>query len=63
MYVVSGVAPQIWSFTVRDQKVADKLNASIGKRVRLHYDEHRGVPSSCFGDTQYFVDGGAEVAP
>ena len=63
MYVVSGVAPQIWSFTVRDARVAANMNANIGKRVRLHYNEHRGVPSSCFGETQYFVDGGAEVAP
>jgi hypothetical protein len=60
LYVVSGVAPQIWSFTVRDEKVAKKLNESLGKRVRLHYDEHRGLITNCFGDTNYFVDGGAE---
>jgi hypothetical protein len=62
LYVVSGVAPQIWPFTVRDSAVAERLNASLGKRVRLHYTEHRGVPSSCFGDTGYFVDDGS-VAP
>jgi hypothetical protein len=56
LYVVSGVAPQIWSFTVREQKVADQLNRVLGERVRLHYSEHRGLPSSCFGDTRYFVD-------
>ena len=56
LYVVSGVAPQIWTFTVRDPKVAEKLNAVLGERVRLHYNEHRGLPSSCFGDTPYFVD-------
>ena len=56
LYVVSGVAPQIWNFTVRDQKVAGQLNAVLGERVRLHYSEHRGLPSSCFGDTPYFVD-------
>ena len=56
LYVVSGVAPQIWNFTVRDQKVAGQLNAVLGERVRLHYSEHRGLPSSCFGDTCYFVD-------
>jgi len=56
LYVVSGVAPQIWSFTVRDQKVAAQLNIVLGERVRLHYSEHRGLPSSCFGDTRYFVD-------
>jgi hypothetical protein len=56
LYVVSGVAPQIWNFTVRDQKVAKQLNTVLGERVRLHYNEHRGLPSSCFGDTPYFVD-------
>ena len=56
LYVVSGVAPQIWTFTVRDPKVAAQLNVVLGERVRLHYDEHRGLPSSCFGDTPYFVD-------
>jgi len=62
MYIVTGVAPQIWSFTVPDEKVAETLNKSLGQRVRLHYNEHRGVPSSCFGDTPYFVDRG-EAAP
>lgn len=50
-----GVAPVIWSFTVSDQSVVDALNKATGKSVVLHYQEHRGVPSSCFGDTQYFV--------
>jgi hypothetical protein len=56
LYVVSGVAPQIWTFTVRDAKVAEQLNRVLGERVRLHYGEHRGLPSNCFGDTPYFVD-------
>lgn len=56
LYVISGVTPQIWSFTVRDPKVAKKLNDLLGGRVRLHYTEHRGIPTSCFGDTGYFVD-------
>jgi hypothetical protein len=62
MYVVGGLAPQIFTFTVRDPKVATQLNAELGKRVRLHYDEHRGVPTSCFGDTSFFVDGGSAAA-
>jgi len=56
LYVVSGMAPQIWEFTVRDQQVANRLNAVLGERVRLHYSEHRGLPTNCFGDTRYFVD-------
>src|SRR5258706_10928174 len=56
MYVVAGVAPQIWAFTVRDDKIANQLNAELGQRVRLHYEEHRGVRSNSFGDTQFFAD-------
>ena len=56
LYVVSGMAPQIWTFTVRERKVAEQLNTVLGERVRLHYSEHRGLLSSCFGDTPYFVD-------
>jgi hypothetical protein len=56
LYVVTGVAPQIFYFTVRDNAVAKQLNDALGERVRLHYTEHRGIPSSCFGDTNYFVD-------
>lgn len=50
-----GVAPIIWNFTVPDPLVVEKLNAATGKSVVLHYQEHRGIPSSCFGDTGYFV--------
>jgi hypothetical protein len=63
LYVVAGVQPEVWNFTVRDQAVADKLLAAVGERVQLHYAEHRGVPSSCFGDTAYFVDGITAIAP
>ena len=56
LYVISGVTPQIWNYTVRNAKVAARMNSSLGQRVRLHYTEHRGIPSSCFGDTGYFVD-------
>jgi hypothetical protein len=64
LYVISGVTPQIWDFTVRDRTVAVRLNSLLGERVRLHYTEHRGLPTSCFGDTRYFVDNAeAVVAP
>jgi hypothetical protein len=62
MYVVAGVAPQIWDFSVRDDAVAAQLRKEVGQHVRVHYTEHRGVPSSCFGDTGYFVDA-VEVTP
>lgn len=56
MYVVGGVAPQIWNFSVRDDAVAGQLRAAVGQQVRLHYAEHRGLPTDCFGETDYFVE-------
>ena len=53
---VPGVAPTMWDFTVRKESTARQLNLAIGRRVLLYYREHRGVPTSCFGDTSYFVD-------
>jgi len=55
MYVVGGVAPQIWNFSVRDDAVAQQLLAAVGQQVRLHYTEHPGLPTNCFGETDYFV--------
>jgi hypothetical protein len=56
MSYMPGVAPVLWDFTVRDDAVANQVNEGLGKKVVLHYHEHRGVPTSCFGETQYFVD-------
>jgi hypothetical protein len=56
MYVVGGVAPQIWNFSVRDDEVVGQLHAAVGQQVRLHYAEHRGLPTTCFGETDYFVE-------
>jgi hypothetical protein len=56
MYVVGGVAPQIWHFSVRDDAIAEQLHAAVGQQVRLHYSEHRGLPTTCFGETDYFVE-------
>jgi hypothetical protein len=52
-----GAMPEIFYFTVRDDRVVAEIQEHIGNRVALTYDEHRGVPSSCFGETQYFVTG------
>lgn len=56
MSTVPGVAPTIWNFTVRDDAVAKQVTAALGQRVGLRYAEHRGVPTTCFGDTPYYVD-------
>jgi hypothetical protein len=55
-YLVAGISPQMWEFSVRDPAVAKQLDLAVGHRVQLHYTEHAGVPSSCFADTRYFVD-------
>jgi hypothetical protein len=56
-YVVRGMAPQIWYFTTRDDALAERLSKAVGQNIRLQYTEHRGVPTSCFGDTRYFATG------
>ncbi len=52
-----GAMPQIFEFTVREDRVAQEIEQTLGKRVSLHYEQHRGIPMSAFGDTQYFVTG------
>jgi hypothetical protein len=54
---VPGVAPEAFRFSVRDNAVAADIQASIGKRVALQYEEHRNVPTSCFGKSDHFATG------
>ena len=55
LVAMPGSAPEKFLFTVRDETVAQKVSAAAGKRVTLNYEQHKGLPSSCFGDTEYFV--------
>jgi hypothetical protein len=32
------------------------LHKAVGQQLRIHYQEHRGLPTTCFGETGYFVD-------
>jgi hypothetical protein len=57
MVNVAGQQAQMFSFTVRDDQVAKQIEDLSGHRVVLEYEEHKGIPSSCFGDTTYFVTG------
>src|SRR5262245_45384348 len=50
-----GAMPQVFSFTVTNDAVAAQINQWMGDRVTLHYKQHVGLPTSCFGDTEYFV--------
>jgi len=55
MVTMPGTLSEKFYFTVPDDAVAAKINKSLGKRVSLTYDQHIGVPSTCFADTEYFV--------
>ena len=57
MVNMAGQQAQMFSFTVRDEAVAKQIEDYSGHRVVLEYEEHRGIPTSCFGDTEYFVTG------
>ena len=55
MVSLPGSIPEKFLFTVRDEQVAQRLHTVMGKRVSLDYEEHIGLPTSCFGDTRHFV--------
>jgi hypothetical protein len=50
-----GAMPEVFRFTVRNDAVAARINQGMGLRVSLKYEEHRGLPTTCFGETEYFV--------
>jgi len=57
MVSMPGTAPQIFEFTAHDDAVARQITDAEGKRVALSYEQHRGVPCKCFGETEYFITG------
>ena len=61
LVAMPGSMPEKFLFTVRDEAVVARINASMGKRVALSYEQHIGLPSSCFGETDYFVTEVKEV--
>ena len=58
-----GTMPQIFAFTVRNDSVAELIEQYAGKQVSLSYEQHRGVPTSCFGETEYYVTGVKPMSP
>jgi hypothetical protein len=57
MVNIPGAAQERWEFSVRDDSIAEVIKRNMGDRVSLTYQEKRGIPSSCFGETNYFVTG------
>jgi hypothetical protein len=55
MVNVAGQPAEIFAFTVPDEGVVKQIEALAGHRVSIKYEEHVGIPTHCFGDTQYFV--------
>jgi hypothetical protein len=55
MVNLPGTMQERFSFTVRRQDVADKISGTLGRRVVIHYEQHRFIPTHFFGDTEYFV--------
>jgi hypothetical protein len=62
LVAVPGSSPERFAFTTRSDSVAAELNKFNGQRVVLNYDQHKGVPSSCFGETEYYVTGVRPIA-
>lgn len=63
LVALPGAAPEKFLFSVRDDAVAAKINQQVGQRVALTYEEHLGLPTTCFGDTAYFVTDVKLVTP
>ena len=61
MVNLPGAIAEVFPFTVRDDAVAARINGLIGQRVAVSYEQHLGLPTSCFGDTPYFVTRVIEV--
>lgn len=55
MALMPGTVPEKFLFTVRNDLLARRLLGAIGKPVSLTYEQHKGVPTSCFGETEYFA--------
>lgn len=50
-----GAMPEIFHFSVRNDSIAKLIDDHVGQRVSLTYEEHRGVPTSCFAETNYYI--------
>jgi hypothetical protein len=55
MLPVPGGVPEKFIFSVRDKAMIAKINSSLGKKVSLSYQQHKGIPTTCFGESEYFA--------
>jgi hypothetical protein len=61
MVNVPGAMQERFPFTVRSDSLAAVMNGMMGSQVSLTYEEHRGLPGSCFGETNYYVTAARRV--
>ena len=61
MVSMPGSTSEKFDFTVWDDSMAQQINKLMGRRVSLHYEQHVGLPTSCFGETRYYITGVAVV--
>lgn len=57
MLPVPGALPEKFLFSVRDKALISTLNSTLGKKVSLSYEQHKGIPTTCFGESEYFAVG------
>lgn len=55
--ISKGFRSDSFMFSVRGDSIARVLQTMSGRKVSIHYEQHRGIPTSCFGESQYFVNG------
>ena len=55
LVTIPGTVAEKFYFSVRDDSVVESLNQSMGKRVVINYDQHKGIPASCLGETENFA--------
>jgi hypothetical protein len=55
MLPIPGAVPEKFLFSVRDKSVIGKINSSLGKKVSISYEQHKGIPTNCLGESEYFA--------
>jgi len=55
LVTMPGTVAEKFYFTVRNEALAQRINSLVGKRLAVSYEQHKGLPTSCFGETEYFA--------
>ncbi|MEI6305618.1 MAG: hypothetical protein WCP33_02250 [Deltaproteobacteria bacterium] len=55
MLPVPGAMPEKFPFSVRRKDIITKLKSSLGKKVSITYEQHKGKLNRIFGESEYFI--------